>query len=110
MVRVLQLGALVGVAADMLGLLPHHLREVAPGLEVVRARLAVDRLILGHLAVVHGVGEHGVDGETVADILAIAAAAVFTGGRKISQPVRPAQFGGWRAAPKSKASTYVLWP
>lgn len=72
----------MGVAADLLGLLPDHLGEVAPSTEIAigRLRSAVGTRKSHHLAVVHGVGEQLSDVVVaVAHVLAIATLAIVTG-------------------------------
>lgn len=76
--------ALVGVASNGLGLLPHHLGEVAPLTEtgvannVGRALDAVEVGIQPNLIVVHGVGQNRGDVVSEADVLAISTTADVT--------------------------------
>lgn len=82
-IDVLQSVADLGVAANLLGALPHDLREVAPLLKVghVRVRLAVQVVEVVELIVVHQVGDHHADilrGNTVTDVLTVATTTDLT--------------------------------
>lgn len=78
-----------GVASDVSGVLPHELREVAPGLEVahVRVGLAVKSSVgeLPLLAIVEHVGDNRHDAgriDTGSDVLTVAATSHLTANRQ----------------------------
>lgn len=76
-------GAVLGVAADVGGGLPDHLREMTPGLEVahIRRRLTEQAVVELHLVVVHILRENASDVvwlRTGANVLTVPAATELT--------------------------------
>lgn len=74
--------ALICGTSHLLGVAPHNLRKVAPGMEIahVRVVLTIESFVSWSFIVVHAVGDHGrnfIGSRTGADVLAVALTVVI---------------------------------